>query len=203
MAQVMPLLLAVAADRDATIRQCAVYGLGQAAHWRGEGFRPHAPAAVAAILALVQAPDARSDDNLAATENAVSALGKVLEFQPDCVDPGAAALYVAALPIVEDEVEAKEVHAQLLRFLRASDARILGEGNAHLPRLVDALVQVLARGEALVKREDAEGMAVLLRQMQGALPAEVFAGFVAALKPKQRATLQAVLEGQPLALAAP
>jgi hypothetical protein len=196
MPQVMPLLLAGAADRDAVIRQCAVYGLGQAAQHRGQGFRPHAAAAVAAILAVVRAPDARSEDNLTATENAVSALGKILELHPDCVDPAAAQLYVAALPVTEDEVEAKVVHAQLLRFLQASDPRILGEGNANLPALVGVLVRVLARGEALAEPADAAGMAALLRQMQSALPAEVFAGFVGALKPKQQATLRAVLEGR-------
>eukprot|EP00887_Chlorella_sp_A99_P003368 scaffold26.g3368.t1 len=113
-AQVLPLLLAGCSDRDPTIRQCCVYGLGTAARHRRELFAPHAPAAVAAILGVLQAPDARwagrregSDDNELAFENAVSALGK-----------------------------------------------------AHLP-------------------------------------ADVFAGFVAALKPKQQAALQAVLAGVP------
>lgn len=29
------------------------------------------------------------------------------------------------------------VHAQLLRFIQASDPRILGEGNANLPKIVE------------------------------------------------------------------
>jgi hypothetical protein len=198
MPTVMPMLLAGASDKDANIRQCCVYGLGQAAQHRGDGFRQHAVNAVPAILALIQAPDGRSEDNLSATENAVSALGKVLEFLPDCIDPGMGALYVQNLPIEDDEVEAKEVHAQVLRFLRASDARILGENNAHLPKLVEVIVRVLGKGKALIKDEDAAGMVVLLKQMQGALPAETFNGFIAALKPKQQSTLAALLEGKPI-----
>ena len=197
MAQVMPLLLAGALDKDPAIRQCCMYGLGRAAQHRGEGFRPHAPAAVQAILAAIQSPDARSDDStITATENAVSALGKVLEFVPDCVDPGAGALWVQSLPIEEDEVEAKVVHAQLLRLLRASDPRILGDSHSHLPKLVEVLVRVVARGPVLVEDEDRAGMVTLLKQMQGALPAETFNGYVAALKPKQRTTLMALLEGR-------
>ena len=195
MPQVMPLLLSGAADADASIRQCSMYGLGQAAHHRGDMFKAHAAPAVAAMLAAIHAPDARSDDNLCATENAVSALGKVLENHPECIDPAAGALYVQSLPIEDDKVEAKVVHAQLLRLLRASDPRILGENNCHLPKLVEIIVRVLAKGKDLVDDEDSAGMVVLLKQMQGALPQATFNGFVAALKPKQQATLAALLEG--------
>lgn len=58
-AQVMPLLLSGCGDRDSAIRQCCVYGLGTAAQHRREGFRQHAQQAVPAILAVLQAPDAR------------------------------------------------------------------------------------------------------------------------------------------------
>jgi hypothetical protein len=54
---------------------------------------------------------------------------------------------------------------------------------------------VLAKGDKLVEPEVAQQMAGLLKQMQAALPAEVFQGFVAALKPKQQQRLQEVLAG--------
>ena len=69
----------------------------------------------------------RSEDNATATENAVAALGRVLEFQSDVVDgqqgKSLANTWVQALPILEDSVEAVKVHAQLIRFLEKSDAR--------------------------------------------------------------------------------
>jgi importin-5 len=94
-----------------------------------------------------------------------------------------------------DRVEAKTVHEQLLRLVQRSDARVLGEGNALLPRLVEIFVKVLAKGDKLVESPVAAEMAALLRQMQAALPADVFAGFVAALKPKQQQILQGLLAG--------
>lgn len=191
---IMPLLLSGLSDRDANIRQCCVYGLGQAAQKRPDAFRPHAAPAVAGMLAMIQAPDARSEDNENATENAISALGKVLEFQADCVDPTAATLYLNSLPLKEDESEARIVHAQLLRLVQASDPRILGEGNSNLPQIVKVMVQVLSRGDALVEKETAASMATLLKQMQAALPSEVFQGFVSQLKPKQLSTLQTILQ---------
>lgn len=62
-----------------------------------------------------------------ATENAVAALGKVLEFHGAVIEGSAAAqswdLWINSLPLVEDKVEAKHVHAQLVRHIQASDAR--------------------------------------------------------------------------------
>ena len=65
----------------------------------------------------------------------------------------------------------------------------------HLTCPAPALRQVLAKGDKLVEPEAAQQMAGLLKQMQAALPAEVFQGFVAALKPKQQQRLQEVLAG--------
>lgn len=47
-----------------------------------------------------------------------------------------------ASPAPAPAVEAKVVHAQLLRFIQASDPRILGQGNANLPRIVEVFVKV-------------------------------------------------------------
>lgn len=62
-----------------------------------------------------------------ATENAVAALGKVLEFHGGVIEASAAAqswdVWINSLPLVEDKVEARHVHAQLVRHIQASDAR--------------------------------------------------------------------------------
>lgn len=112
-------------------------------------------------------PPRRSDENLSATENAASALGKLLEHRPqDASDPALGGLYVSSLPVTEDREEAKSVHAQLVRFLQHSDPRILGEGNANLPKLVQILVQVLAKGNKLIDADAAVAAVTLLKQMQ-------------------------------------
>ena len=38
------------------------------------------------IVAIIQSPDAREDDNIVATDNAVSSLGKILEKFPAACD---------------------------------------------------------------------------------------------------------------------
>lgn len=191
------MLLDAGSDREPTLRQCAVYGLGVAAQHRPELFRPRLPEALALLLAVVQAPGARSEEAEMATENAVSALGKLLEFHADALPDGGAvgSAWVSALPLRADTVEAKAVHEQLLRFLDRSDARVLGDVNQHLPRVVQVLVEVLSKGDELVEPEAAARMVALLQQMQAALPPDVFASFCAALPPAGQANLQAMLQG--------
>ena len=62
-----------------------------------------------------------------ATENAIAALGKVLQYQQHVVDAAQGMLlgdaWLQALPMVEDAVEAQNVHRQLVTFIEASDPR--------------------------------------------------------------------------------
>ena len=56
-------------------RQCCVYGVGQAIMHAPDMVRSSVPDILARLMAVIQAPDARSDDNCNATENAISTLG--------------------------------------------------------------------------------------------------------------------------------
>ena len=68
----------------------------------------------------------RSEDNKNATENAVSSLGKVLQYQPGTQDgEQLGELWVTSLPLTSDKAEAKAVHAQLVYFLDQSDSRYI------------------------------------------------------------------------------
>ena len=66
----------------------------------------------------------REEDAACATDNAVSALGKVLEHCGDCADGATLGeTWVGALPLTADVVEARIVHEQLVRFVETSDRR--------------------------------------------------------------------------------
>jgi N-dimethylarginine dimethylaminohydrolase len=63
-----------------------------------------------------------------ATENAVSTLGKILEFHADVTDSVAvSSTWLAALPLTADHVEAQSQHELLVRLLEARDVRVLGQ----------------------------------------------------------------------------
>ncbi|WIA40679.1 hypothetical protein OEZ86_004377 [Tetradesmus obliquus] len=194
--QLMPVLLDAAGSSHADLRQCAVYGVGVGASLAPELFKPHAAAALAAVTSIIAAPDAKSDDNELATDNALSALAALLEHHGDVLDAGQMAeRLVAALPLRCDSVESQKVNEFLVKRLEAQDARLLGPSNCHLPKLVEAFVQVLGRGTDLV--EDAVGlrMAGLVHSMGPSCPGLVDAAF-AQLKDKQKANFTSFMAGQ-------
>jgi len=191
--------LAGCADADADVRQASVYGVGVMAAAVGTAFAPHVPGALAALARVIQAPDARSEENLNATENAVSALGKLCESQRGAI-PNAAAVvpqWLSCLPLREDTVEARVVHAQLVRMLEAGDPHLLGANNEHLGKVVKVFAVAaptagLSEKLQLCTPETAGKMRDILRQMQGAMGDALGAAF-ASLAPEEQAALQRVM----------
>ena len=205
--QAAPVLVAATGDAagGGALRQCAAYGLGVLAEARPALAGPFLAAAAEALLACAAAQEDGDEDVPAARDNAVSALGKVLEcggpggpgaaaaLSPTALDAVAAA-FVGGLPLRADLVEARTSHARLVRCVDASDARILGAGNARLPAVVAALAGIAARGPG--GGTDAATLAratALLAQMQAALPAGVMAAATARLGAAEVAALQAAL----------
>ncbi|GFH11050.1 importin N-terminal domain-containing protein [Haematococcus lacustris] len=125
--QVLPVLMEATTDEHADLRQCAVYGLGILAAKAPEAFRPFVPEALQRILHVIGASNAKEEDNQLATDNALSALGKILEFHSDAIDSGAMTqAWLGGLPLLGDVVEAAVQHDLLARLLEARDARLLG-----------------------------------------------------------------------------
>ena len=97
------------------------------------------------IGALIQHPDARKDENILCTENAISALGKVCHFAPDSVNlTEMIPFWVNALPIIHDEAEAEHSYAYFLELLEGSFSEaVLGQSNQNLPKVVSILSAAL------------------------------------------------------------
>ena len=71
---------------------------------------------LARLNSVIQRPDARAnEDNTHATENAVSAMGRILRYQPATVNLNEALpVWLSYLPITEDEEEASICYDTLL-----------------------------------------------------------------------------------------
>ncbi|KAL0056152.1 hypothetical protein WJX82_008212 [Trebouxia sp. C0006] len=189
--QILPLLLDGCRSPEASIRQSALYGLGSVAEHRPQLFQAVAQDALTRIMAVITAPNSRDDANGHATENAVSALGKALQHNPNVPESlGVADLWLQSLPLTVDAEEAKIAHKQLVGLVQNSDQRILGDGNKNLNKIVEVFVKVLAHGTELAESETADQMVSLLTQMQGSLPPQVFQSFFNSLSAKERKELQ-------------
>lgn len=65
---------------EAEVRQAASYGCGVLAQFGGEQFAPACARALPLLAALIADPEARSVENVNATENAISAVTKIIKY---------------------------------------------------------------------------------------------------------------------------
>lgn len=101
------------------IRQAAAYGIGVAAHRGGPTWAAFLGGAIELLFAVMQFPDARSEDNLYATENACAAIAKILHYNASAVPnvEQIAAQWVEYLPVTNDEEAAPYAYAYLTELI--------------------------------------------------------------------------------------
>eukprot|EP00899_Mesostigma_viride_P014218 jgi/Mesvir1/22798/Mv14182-RA.3 len=190
----VPHMLQACLAEDPDVRQAAVYGVGVLAAVGGVHFQSMCADATAKLTAIIQHPAGRSRDNVMATDNAVSALGKVFEFQRAHIDAqGAMQLWLGYLPVTADKVEAKVVHEHLVAMMERRDALLLGNNHERLPRVIAVFADILAAGTELVTDPVRKRMAATLFQLQQSLSPEMQASAWSALTPHQQAALQHAL----------
>lgn len=197
-AQGTPVLLRYASDPSPDVRQAAAYGLGVLSEHAGGAFTDEqCQQACSVLLAVVRAPGARQDEEEAATDNAVSALGKALLYRPAAVGSYPALLdtWVGYLPVRADTVEANVVHRQFCTLLEQHGALLLGSGGERAGAVLRALVSVVVSPELADSktRQRAAALAISMRAQPAA--AAAFAQLQPTLSEAERARLSAALGG--------
>lgn len=192
---ILPAMRVYAVDPDPEVRQAACFGVGVCAQAGGEVFANSGGAEIAGELErVIRDPTSRSEVAESATDNAVSALLKMMEFQAGCLGDKAALygkLIVEYLPAKNDESEARIMHSTLIRMVQASDPRILGENLSNLGRIVTILLSVLGTG--LIDDESAHAAVNIIKGLQVQYPAEALQRVAAVLTDELKQKLQQVL----------
>ncbi|KAJ3043950.1 hypothetical protein HK097_001614 [Rhizophlyctis rosea] len=137
-------------DESHEVRQAAAYGIGVAA--QTSSALPDSPLhqmcaqSLQGLIGAIRRPDGREEENLLATENCVSALGKICKFLGGRgFDTGAVLVeWVKELPVLVDEEEVAFVYGYLLELVESGNPSILGPQNDGIPKLVSIFVEVLA-----------------------------------------------------------
>jgi len=94
-------------NNSSDVVQSAAFGLGVAGQYGRQHFVKYAVQSMQVLSNIVLRPDAKSEDNITATENAISAIGKILSHLPEHFGqylPDLVVNFVGQLPI-EDEGE--------------------------------------------------------------------------------------------------
>eukprot|EP01100_Stratorugosa_tubuloviscum_P001006 TRINITY_DN1224_c0_g2_i1.p1 TRINITY_DN1224_c0_g2~~TRINITY_DN1224_c0_g2_i1.p1 ORF type:complete len:1087 (-),score=588.52 TRINITY_DN1224_c0_g2_i1:206-3466(-) len=104
-------LLEYSQDTDPKVRQASVFGIGAAAQYCQQKFISLIPESLNALSKVIFAQDAKEEENIFATENAIAAVGKIIFYQWDTtknLQPGSLlSTWLGCLPVTEDLVESK------------------------------------------------------------------------------------------------
>uniref|UniRef100_A0A452SWH2 Importin 5 n=1 Tax=Ursus americanus TaxID=9643 RepID=A0A452SWH2_URSAM len=185
-------MLQYVCDNSPEVRQAAAYGLGVMAQYGGDNYRPFCTEALPLLVRVIQSADSKTKENVNATENCISAVGKIMKFKPDCVNvEEVLPHWLSWLPLHEDKEEAVQTFNYLCDLIESNHPIVLGPNNTNLPKIFS----IIAEGEMheAIKHEDpcAKRLANVVRQVQtsGGLWTEC----IAQLSPEQQAAIQELL----------
>uniref|UniRef100_A0A8D3E823 TOG domain-containing protein n=1 Tax=Scophthalmus maximus TaxID=52904 RepID=A0A8D3E823_SCOMX len=179
-------------DSSPEVRQAAAYGVGVMAQYGGENYRPFCTEAIPLLVRVIQAADSRAKENVNATENCISAVGKVVRFRPECVNVNEVLPHwLSWLPLNEDKEEAVHTFDFLCDLIESNNPIVLGPENANLPKIFLIIAEGVANES--VKSEDAcsKRLANVIRQVQ--VSAGLWTQCVSTLNETQQKAIQDLL----------
>lgn len=181
------------------MRCAALYGIGMMVEHAPAFVRQSIPQIQQRLMALIGAPEARNEENAPATDNAISALGKILEnFSSQCDSSKLWAVWLQYLPLRGDDIEAKVVHAQLVRLVRNKNAQLLAPATLSrvLPEIARVMLEVLAQEEELADQSTISQMIATIKQLHSSqqLPAQLMSKIMNDFSEEQRSIIKAVMQ---------
>lgn len=189
---IVPFMISYSQDPHVGVRQAACYGLGVLAKEGGDLFKPLFRPTLEALLAAIQKPGSRDDEKSAPpTENAISSIGKIIQFQTSCFTGNELQdlvnLWISWLPIEYDEVEAKALHLQFCQLIMSNTQLMFGPQAVNLPKILTIFAMCLADPDLI---EDIQIVKQLLAKMQAEVPAQLLESAFAVLPQEHQDTLK-------------
>jgi importin-5 len=194
---ILPAFLSAATpDTDCGLRQGAVYGIGVSASAGGQHFRPYVNQAAQVLMNCITNPEAYEGGNGAASDNAVSALGKLCDCHAEHFQSSRMLLeqqWLPRLPLLVDEEESITVTTHLCTML-ANQQRtqlVLGPNYESLGRVIHILTTVITsdRRMGICNKALRVNIQTLLNQMKSQLPAQALQSAAAQLNSQQQQVL--------------
>jgi len=128
-------------DDQAANRQAACYGVGVAAQKGGDAWSEFAGMSMEPLFEVTRRPNARSDDDAFATENACASIAKVLAFNSSKVQniPNVVAAWVDTLPVVNDEEAAPYAYSFLAQLIDDQHPAVMSKAQQCFTHIAQAL----------------------------------------------------------------
>jgi len=175
------------------VRQAAAYGFGIMGMHGGTGYAQACAEAIPYLAKLIDAPDSRGTEaNLAATENAIAAVAKILKYNNSLVDVGRVLpAFIGWLPVWEDKEECPHIYGYLCDVIESNNPLVMGENGANVPHLIAIIVEAFRQSafeEESKENPVSHRMRTILKHVQA--NELVFQASLAILNDEQKMILQ-------------
>ncbi|CCH46149.1 Importin-5 [Wickerhamomyces ciferrii] len=150
-------------SQHSSIRQAAAYAVGVTAQHASTAYHDFILAALEPLYNSTQIADARSEDNINATENASAAISKILHTIPSTVDV-AAESWIKTLPILHDKEAAPYAYRFLAQLIESGHSSV----QSQVPHVIDSVVQALVY--ASIGGKTAETVAASTKKLLSSIP---------------------------------
>jgi hypothetical protein len=190
--QFIPCMMKSMDHASTDVRQAAVYGIGVFFEVStDQGAQAQLiNSMVKKLHMLITAKNSRKKANVMATENAISAFGKAIEFKAALLqdEKGAVETFVSYLPVNKDRTEARITYDRFVRFVNTNRKFIFGDNLKLLPKVISVLATII--GTKLVEKSLNPAIVNAFKSIQQNLPAPAVQQAIAALSPELKVKLQ-------------
>jgi len=141
-------LLTHVRDEYPEVRQAAAYGVGLLALKGGPEFAEICARALPFLAEAINKTDSReTEEGIEATENAISAVAKILKYNSSAFDPSAVIpSFIEWLPVWEDAEELPYIYDYFCDLVEQNNPLVLGENNSKLHRVFEIILHTFSRG---------------------------------------------------------
>lgn len=181
-------------DTSPEVRQAAIYGCGVIAQFGGDQFALTCAQTIPRLIEVVQAPRSREPESVNPTENAISAITKILKYNSSALPnvDEIIMLWFSWLPVVEDADESPHVYGYLCDLIHSNHIAVLGANNANLPRILQIIAEAFESCVISPKHSVGTRMLEIVKQLES--NQELFKACCEVLTPDQREALKSAYE---------
>jgi hypothetical protein len=187
-----PMVLALG-HQEPEVRQAAAYGFGIMGMYGGTGYAQTCADSLPFLAKMIDTPGSRATEaNLAATENAIAAVAKILKYNNSRVDVGQILpSFIGWLPVSEDKEECPHIYGYLCDLIESNNPMVMGENGANVPHLVAILVEAFHL-EALIEETEKMLVSPRMRAILQHVRANnaIFQACLSVLNDQQKMTLE-------------
>ena len=124
----LPSIVEMIDHPSSTVRQAVVYSLGVTAELHPDIFAVYKNEVLQRLHRVITTEDSREEENICATENAISALGKVIQYHKKSLDIGSEIQkWISYLPTASKDEETDVIFNQFCNFAKLYPAHVFGE----------------------------------------------------------------------------